>query len=235
MLNWKEKIIFKRYIASDIIFIIIAISLIEVFFIKNLYLESPSGLLELIGFVTIYIIVNLFVLNGFNVYRLLVKKHGKISFKELSFTVFMLSISTFITSVLLWKLDVILKSEFYIIFNGVVILLVLLNRLIIFIMNIKPSKLSVENILLVGYSEEGIKYIDEIIKVNFFPTNKKGRSRNSNPQECRHLGVLVKDGHNISSSQIIQRIVCAKCGTRFGNNVNEWDLNIYHEKLKVVL
>ena len=42
--------------------------------------------------------------------------------------------------------------------------------------------------------------IDEIIKVNFFPSNKKGRSRNSPPQECRHLGVLVKDGHNISSS-----------------------------------
>ena len=77
--------------------------------------------------------------------------------------------------------------------------------------------------------------IDKIVKVNFFPTDIKGGSRNSNPQECKHLGVLVKDGHNISSSQKIQRIVCAKCGTRFGNNVNEWDLNIYQEKLKVVL
>lgn len=77
--------------------------------------------------------------------------------------------------------------------------------------------------------------IDEIIKVNIFPTNKKGRSRNRPPQECRHLGVLVKDGHNISSSRMVQRIACAKCGTRFGNNVNEWDLNIYQEKLKQVL
>ncbi|MHA1766259.1 MAG: hypothetical protein ACTSVK_08350 [Promethearchaeota archaeon] len=77
--------------------------------------------------------------------------------------------------------------------------------------------------------------IDKFIKVNFFPTNERGRSRNSTPQECRHLGILVKDGHNISSSQMLQRITCSKCGARFGNNVNEWDLNRYQERLKLVL
>ena len=48
------------------------------------------------------------------------------------------------------------------------------------------------------------------------------------------MGSLVKDGYNISSSSISQRYICNACGKRFGNDVNEWNLNIYEEKIKQI-
>jgi len=171
MLNWKEKIIFKHYMLLDIVFTnITVLSIVEIFFIQSLDFK----LLEMIGFITVYIMINLFILNGFNVYRTLVRKHGIISFKELLLTVCLLSSSTFFTSLLLWKLNVILEIEFYIGFNGAAVLAILLSRVIIVIFNKIPSSLSLENILIVGYSEEGTKYIDEIIKRKYLDVNLIG-------------------------------------------------------------
>mgnify|MGYP006288796235 CR=1 FL=1 len=76
MLNWKEKIIFKEYIFLDSLYIIVANFLVKIIFESNL--ETSLNFLEIIGFLAIYLSISLFILNGFNIYKRLVRKHDKI-------------------------------------------------------------------------------------------------------------------------------------------------------------
>jgi hypothetical protein len=77
--------------------------------------------------------------------------------------------------------------------------------------------------------------IDKKIKISIFHAKENPESTIYKTQECHHLGSLVKDGFNISSSGKIQRYRCKNCGKRFGNDVNEWILYEYQFKLKQLI
>lgn len=76
---------------------------------------------------------------------------------------------------------------------------------------------------------------DEIIRITIFHTKEIDGSSKHGIQECNHLGYLVKDGHNISSTGIAQRYLCKNCKKRFGSETNEWRLYEYQYKLKEIL
>jgi len=77
--------------------------------------------------------------------------------------------------------------------------------------------------------------IDDIVRISIFHTKKNDRSLKHGIQECNHLGYLVKDGHNISSTGSTQRYSCNECMKRFGSETNEWKLYEYQYKLKQIL
>jgi len=77
--------------------------------------------------------------------------------------------------------------------------------------------------------------LDEKIRLNFFSGPKK-RNSNSTPQEsCAHLGPIIWDGFNILEHEKYHRIQCSKCGKRFGNDVDMWNLLLYQEKMKKIV
>ena len=76
---------------------------------------------------------------------------------------------------------------------------------------------------------------DDIIRISIFRTKGNDKSSKHRIQECNHLGYLVKDGHNISSTGTVQRYFCKKCMKRFGSETNEWRLYEYQYKIKQIL
>ena len=60
-------------------------------------------------------------------------------------------------------------------------------------------------------------------------------SKSNSQTTCNHLGSIVWDGYNDLSRGKDHRIKCSKCGKRFGNDVEMWDLLIYQEKMKKVI
>ncbi len=89
-------------------------------------------------------------------------------------------------------------------------------------------------IVLPNLYNESVNF-DEIVRISIFYNRKIDRSAKHGIQECNHLGYLVKDGHNISSTGSIQRYACSKCMKRFGSEIDEWRLYEYQYKLKQFL
>jgi len=77
--------------------------------------------------------------------------------------------------------------------------------------------------------------LDEKIRINFFFEPKKRNSRSISQFTCAHLGFLVQDGFNELKRRIYHKIRCIKCGKRFGNDANMWDLLQYQQKIKKIL
>ena len=77
--------------------------------------------------------------------------------------------------------------------------------------------------------------MDEKIRINFFSSPRKRNSRSTPQNACAHIGTLVYDGYNEAESERCHRIRCIKCGKRFGNDVESWDLLVYQQKIKKIL
>ena len=77
--------------------------------------------------------------------------------------------------------------------------------------------------------------LDEKIRLNFF-SGPKMRNSKSHPQEqCAHLGSITWDGFNTIKHDKDHRVQCSKCGKRFGNDIDMWNLLIYQERIKKIV
>ena len=90
-----------------------------------------------------------------------------------------------------------------------------------------------------GATEFNYRYgrldLNKLVPVTFFLPNSKQDSQRLSTKECKHLGYLVKDGLGSNSVRKNQRVKCVRCGKRFGNRVNEFELNDYHRKVQEIL
>jgi len=77
--------------------------------------------------------------------------------------------------------------------------------------------------------------LDEKIRLNFFSGPKKRNSKSTPQESCPHLGSITWDGFSTSKSKKDHRIQCSKCGKRFGNDLEMWNLLLYQEKMKKIL
>jgi len=77
--------------------------------------------------------------------------------------------------------------------------------------------------------------LDEKMRINFFSGPKRRNSNSSSQQICAHIGSITWDGYNISEGVQNHRIQCSKCGKRFGNDLEMWNLLLYQEKMKKLL
>jgi hypothetical protein len=64
---------------------------------------------------------------------------------------------------------------------------------------------------------------------------KKQNSKSTFQKVCAHLGSIIWDGFNILENKKYHRIVCSKCGKRFGNDLEMWNLLLYQVKIKKIL
>ena len=77
--------------------------------------------------------------------------------------------------------------------------------------------------------------LDEKIPINFFSGPKKRNSKSTSQIMCAHVGSLVWDGFNGVGSEKDHRIQCSRCGKRFGNDLEMWNLLSYQQKIKKIL
>ncbi|MBA7575575.1 hypothetical protein ES708_17405 [subsurface metagenome] len=77
--------------------------------------------------------------------------------------------------------------------------------------------------------------LDEKIPINFFSGPQKLNSKSTSQIICAHLGSLIWDGFNNLEYKREHRIMCSKCGKRFGNDLEMINLLLYQEKIKMIL
>ena len=77
--------------------------------------------------------------------------------------------------------------------------------------------------------------LDEKIPINFFSGPQKLNLKATSLIMCAHLGSLVWDGFNNLEYKSEHRIICSKCGKRFGKDIEMWNLLSYQQMIKVIL
>ncbi len=77
--------------------------------------------------------------------------------------------------------------------------------------------------------------LDEKIPINFFSGPQKLNSKSTSQIICAHLGSLVWDGFNNLGYKREHRIMCSKCGKRFGRDIEMWNLLSYQQMIKMIL
>jgi hypothetical protein len=77
--------------------------------------------------------------------------------------------------------------------------------------------------------------LDEKIRINIFCAPKTKNSKVGPIKQCNHVGTFNFDGFNEESSKVNHRVMCSKCGKRFGNDVNTYNLLFYQQKLKKIV
>ncbi|MEE9377361.1 MAG: hypothetical protein V3V33_04915 [Candidatus Lokiarchaeia archaeon] len=77
--------------------------------------------------------------------------------------------------------------------------------------------------------------IDEKIPINFFSGTQKLNSKSTSQIMCTHLGSLAWDGFNNLKYKREHRVICSKCGKRFGTDIEMWNLLSYQQMIKMIL
>ncbi len=77
--------------------------------------------------------------------------------------------------------------------------------------------------------------LDEKIPIKFLSGPKKRNSKSTSHIMCAHVNSLVWDGFNDIDPEEDHRVKCSKCGKRFGNALEMWNLLSYQQKIKMIL
>ena len=77
--------------------------------------------------------------------------------------------------------------------------------------------------------------IDEKIRINFFSGPQKLNLKSTSQIMCSHTGTIRWDGYNTTLNKKEHRIKCSKCGKRFGNDLEMWNLLSYQQMIKMIL
>ncbi|GAF85959.1 unnamed protein product, partial [marine sediment metagenome] len=77
--------------------------------------------------------------------------------------------------------------------------------------------------------------IDEKIRINFFSGAQKLNLKSTSQIMCSHTGTIRWDGYNTTLNKKEHRIKCSKCGKRFGNDLEMWNLLSYQQMIKMIL
>lgn len=206
ILNWRERIIRKKFIITDIFSIITITFIFSYLFIDPIREGFLNNNLELIGYITLYLLISLELLNAFKVYRHLLFKHGGSNFLDALYTVLIFILSTIIVALIMKFIDVEFSISFYIIYTGIIIVAILMNRLIFHFLRDHNSQFGSENILIIGYSKRGEEYIKEIQKRKYLDLKIVGYlNRDKAYTNIKYLG-KIEDFGEIIKRQVVDEV-----------------------------
>jgi exopolysaccharide biosynthesis polyprenyl glycosylphosphotransferase len=214
MLRWKIRIRKLTYLLTDLICILVAYIFAEI-----AYLDFQLGVLNLSGLekisfvmlVTFFLIVFFLI---FDIYTITIKNYGNMNIM----TVMRMMISLLTTNILLGAVMFYFKANisrlFLLDFMIALIALIFINRLILkkfSYIDVKDFKHS-KNILVIGWSERGQTYINEIKKHNYLNFNLVGYISINKPREydnLKHIATLEELDH-IVDRYVIDEIAVAR-------------------------
>jgi exopolysaccharide biosynthesis polyprenyl glycosylphosphotransferase len=199
---------------TDLICIILSVVIACLVFCKGLGKSLEIHQLEMFGFITLSILIYNGILIMTNVYEETIEACGKLSPKILLKMGFDLIFGTVFIAAFLYFMDVDLSRLFYGCYLGAIVITILINRIILMetqYAHIEQDK-GTKNILVVGCSEKGQKYIDEIKKHKYLNMDIVGYIHIKTPQGyegVKHIGSL-ENLKNILEHYVIDEIAVAR-------------------------
>lgn len=213
MLRWKKRIRKTTYILTDILTLLIAFILAEIVFVQMSGSKVMISGFERIAFVMLYIMFLVLMNLMMNVYENTIEDSDKISKK----TALKMIISFLLTQVFigaqLFYMKVDFPRSFLIYYALIYIGLLIVNRIIF--KQFTGKRVSDKNkrsILVVGYSKNGQKYIDEIKKheyLNFKIIGYCFIKESQSYEELKTIGCIDELGQ-IVLNYVVDEVVVAR-------------------------
>lgn len=213
MLRWKKRIRKITYLFTDTVCYLIA------FIFSGIVYEDIQGKpillsgFERISFIMLFISFLTMSYLIMNVYDHTIEDCGKIS----KYTAFKMSVSLILTNVvmgaMLYFMKVDLGRSFLLDFSLLIIAVTILNRIILKQFNSsKASNKNKRNILVVGYSDRGYKYIEEIKRHDYLNFNLVGYVCIKEEQHYDNLEVIgcIDELIRICTDYVIDEIAVAR-------------------------
>jgi exopolysaccharide biosynthesis polyprenyl glycosylphosphotransferase len=201
------------YLLTDMICLLTAFTLSEITYVniqgKSLFLSG----FERIAFVLLFAIsLNLLYLS-LNIYDKTIEDGGLIGVKTLIKMVFSLGITNVFMGSMLYYMHVGLGRGFIIDFNLYLVGMTIVNRIILKQFNCKrTSDKNQRNILVIGHSTRGHKYIDEIKKHDYLNLNLMGYVYIKNKHHYGDIPLLgnLDELNRICMDYVIDEIAVAR-------------------------
>ena len=214
MLRWRKRIRKLTYIMADILCIIIGLICTQILYHYVLDRSLATSKLELIGFLSISIICYMILLLVTSVYDDAIKNQGSINKKFIVKIFLNLTVASFAIGAILFYMNVPLSRLFIFYFVIIVFCFLVFNKFIMGKLGFKYSDKNqlVRNILVIGQSEKGRHYIEEIRKHNYLYFNIVGYVHIKKPntyQGLLHLGGL-EELDTIVDRYVIDEIAVAR-------------------------
>lgn len=214
MLRWKKRIRRMTYTVTDFICIVIASIVANIVYVNVMGQKMSITSLEHIGFLTISTILFMIMFMLLSIYDNTIEEQGNLTPKILIKMFIAYIISSLLLGAGLYYLDVEVSRRFIAIYVIAVMLLQLINKFIMKLTQYNGSGKSeaVRNILVVGQSNRGLNYIDEIEKHNYLNFNLVGYISIKEPNPYARLAYLgtVEELVDIVKDYVIDEIAVAR-------------------------
>ncbi len=176
MLRWRKRIRRMTYLMTDLLCLVIASLVANILYAQILGRKLNINTLENFGFLCISTLVLMMMFLFLSIYDNTIEEEGMLTIKVIFKMIVAYGVSTLLIGAGLFYLHVPLSRLYIGIFILVVMFLQLINRLIMRMTQFKDSVKSeaVRNILVVGQSQKGSEYIEEIEKHGYLNFNIVG-------------------------------------------------------------
>lgn len=217
MLNWREHLIRRTFIFSDIIYFIIGcLSAIRIYeFFENT--EISYSHLEGIGFLSLVIFINLILLVFSHSYKDTVRDYKQLKLMTLFKTCSLTIIGTLILTQVMRYIGYNLTSTFYLSYSISLIIFIVLNRIMFSFIYARIFTKKTINILLIGVTDKGKDYVNELKKRSYLDTNLIGYLDGHKNDEISSLGYekleflgLIEDFMLLTEKYVIDEITITK-------------------------
>ncbi len=214
MLRWRKRIRRMTYIVTDAMCILLASILVNVFYTNIWKRQLNTSYLEHVGFLSMSALIFMGSFLLLSVYDTTIEDRGRLKMKSLfkMFIAYMLSVMVLGAGLFYMHVEL---SRLYIgLYTIVIIVLQLINRWIMKITQFKGNDRTeaMRNILVVGHSDKGQLYIDEINKHDYLNFNIIGyvsiKEANTYPN-VRNLGT-IDELEKIAVDYVIDEITVAR-------------------------
>lgn len=217
MLNWRERLIRKTFIFSDVLYFIItcwtSIRIFE-FYEK---IELSYSRLEAIGFVSLVILINLSILGFSHAYIETVRDHRRVKIMTLGKTCLLTIVGTLILIQIMKFMGYNLTYQFYLTYNISLIICIIINRIMFSFIYSRIFNKKTVNILLIGVTDKGKNYVKELKKRSYLDVNLIGYldghdetyQRKETYDNLEYLG-LIEDFKHITEKYVVDEISITK-------------------------
>ena len=214
MLRWRKRIRRMTYIMTDLVTILWAFVLTNVFYFHIIQKKLMLSQLEIIGLLSILMLLVMSLYISFQIYENTIEGNGNISKKVIAKMLIVYVVSSLSLGAGLFYMHVNLSRLYIVSLFIIMIVLTTINRVVLKVILFNGSEESeaVRNIVVVGQSQRGKDYIEEIKKHNYLNFKLLGYisiKQPGNYQDIRHIGA-IEELPEIAKNYVIDEIAVAR-------------------------
>ncbi len=214
MIRWRKRIRRLSYLLTDFVCLLISV-IITLNIMQDIFHRFIGvSILEMTGMIMLLILINFSVFLGASVYEVMMQESSIITFKVLFRVVIAFAFSFLISTAFLFMMKVDLSRLFIVIFTGLFFFLSFITKFIL--IRIQRSDLNgtshSRNILVIGQSDKGRRYIEQIRLHGYLDLNIIGYVHIKKPhvyEDLLHLGG-IDELESILKNFVVDEIAVAR-------------------------